>query len=385
MIGGRGSPGVDIETVEQERCAAFTASHLGALMRLAQLARALGASLTGWRGAGRGRGGARARARRRAAAAAARADRRRAEPVDRRRRRAEGARDVAASRPRGCRSSSSSTGRRSRSTSATRSSASTAAGPAPERLRAVAPAAEPCGARVHVLSETTLGEPLSIFPLTVLVQRIALELGRAARHRSGRVRLRRPRPQGGLDGAHALGAVDRKETQMAKQLVLLTYTPRELDEDGVREVHPRDRLPRVPAEPAHHRLLVLARRRERPGPGEFTHFDLMAVDDLANWQAIVVRPGRGREHRALDEGLVAARARPPGPGREPEDLLLPALLGLAPRRPVGGRDSGVDHRQDVARPERRPVDRDAERRRARRRSRSRSRPARRSGRPRPCP
>jgi len=27
VIGGRGSPGVDIETVEQERCAAFTASH----------------------------------------------------------------------------------------------------------------------------------------------------------------------------------------------------------------------------------------------------------------------------------------------------------------------------------------------------------------------
>ena len=47
VIGGRGSPGVDIETVEQERCAAFTASHLGALMRLAQLARALGAPLDG--------------------------------------------------------------------------------------------------------------------------------------------------------------------------------------------------------------------------------------------------------------------------------------------------------------------------------------------------
>ena len=47
VIGGRGSPGVDIETVEQERCAAFTASHLGALMRLAQLARALGADLAG--------------------------------------------------------------------------------------------------------------------------------------------------------------------------------------------------------------------------------------------------------------------------------------------------------------------------------------------------
>ena len=43
VIGGRGSPEVDIETVEQERSAAFTASHLGALMRLVQLAVALGA------------------------------------------------------------------------------------------------------------------------------------------------------------------------------------------------------------------------------------------------------------------------------------------------------------------------------------------------------
>src|SRR5205823_6928580 len=33
------------ETVAQERCAAFTASHVGALMRLAQLARVLGADL----------------------------------------------------------------------------------------------------------------------------------------------------------------------------------------------------------------------------------------------------------------------------------------------------------------------------------------------------
>jgi glucosamine--fructose-6-phosphate aminotransferase (isomerizing) len=48
-------------------------------------------------------------------------------------------------------------------------------GPGQERLLAVARAAEQCGTRVHVLSETTLPEPLSVFPLTVLVQRIALE------------------------------------------------------------------------------------------------------------------------------------------------------------------------------------------------------------------
>ena len=47
VVGGRGSPGVDVETVEQERSAAFTASHLGALLRVAQIARALGARLDG--------------------------------------------------------------------------------------------------------------------------------------------------------------------------------------------------------------------------------------------------------------------------------------------------------------------------------------------------
>jgi glutamine---fructose-6-phosphate transaminase (isomerizing) len=44
-ISARGVPGADIETVEPERSSAFTASHLGALMRLAQLAVALGADL----------------------------------------------------------------------------------------------------------------------------------------------------------------------------------------------------------------------------------------------------------------------------------------------------------------------------------------------------
>jgi glutamine---fructose-6-phosphate transaminase (isomerizing) len=43
-IGGIGAPGVDLETVEQETSSAYTASHLGALLRLAQLAVALGAA-----------------------------------------------------------------------------------------------------------------------------------------------------------------------------------------------------------------------------------------------------------------------------------------------------------------------------------------------------
>jgi glucosamine--fructose-6-phosphate aminotransferase (isomerizing) len=46
-IGGVGAPGADITTVVQETSATFTASHLGALARLAQLAVALGAELPG--------------------------------------------------------------------------------------------------------------------------------------------------------------------------------------------------------------------------------------------------------------------------------------------------------------------------------------------------
>jgi glucosamine--fructose-6-phosphate aminotransferase (isomerizing) len=45
VVSGRGSPGADVETSDPERSSAFTASHLGALMRLAQLAVAAGADL----------------------------------------------------------------------------------------------------------------------------------------------------------------------------------------------------------------------------------------------------------------------------------------------------------------------------------------------------
>ena len=45
VVGARGREGVDVTTSERERSAAYTASHLGALMRLSQLAVALGAQL----------------------------------------------------------------------------------------------------------------------------------------------------------------------------------------------------------------------------------------------------------------------------------------------------------------------------------------------------
>jgi glucosamine--fructose-6-phosphate aminotransferase (isomerizing) len=176
VVGGRGSPGVDVETVDQERSAAFTASHLGALMRVSQLARALGAQLDGLEEvpdaveAALGRDLA-------------------VEPPAR-------LLELTGAGPNQWTAAEGALKVRETSRVATEGLSveqffhgpSVAVderdtlvcldggGPGAERLRAVAAAAETCGARVHVLSETTLSEPLSIFPLTVCVQRIALEL-----------------------------------------------------------------------------------------------------------------------------------------------------------------------------------------------------------------
>ena len=176
VIGGRGSPGVDIETVEQERCAAFTASHLGALMRVAQLARALGASLVGLEEV--------------------------PDAVE-----SALARDIGVSAPRrlleligaGPNQWTAAEGAlKTRETSRVATEGLSVeqffhgpsvavderdalvcldgGGPGSERLHAVASAAAQCGVRVHVLAETALGDTLSIFPLTACVQRVALEL-----------------------------------------------------------------------------------------------------------------------------------------------------------------------------------------------------------------
>jgi glucosamine--fructose-6-phosphate aminotransferase (isomerizing) len=48
-------------------------------------------------------------------------------------------------------------------------------GPSAARLREVADAVEAAGARVYRIAATEVGEPLSIFSLTVTVQRIALD------------------------------------------------------------------------------------------------------------------------------------------------------------------------------------------------------------------
>jgi len=77
---------------------------------------------------------------------------------------------------------------------------------------------------------------------------------------------------------------------MAKQLVLLTYTPRELDEEEysrfIREIdYPNFRQNPHILDYSCWRVSENVQGRE-----QFTHFDLMAVDDLANWQAILGDP-----------------------------------------------------------------------------------------------
>jgi glucosamine--fructose-6-phosphate aminotransferase (isomerizing) len=176
VIGGRGSPAVDIETVEQERSAAFTASHLGALMRLVQLAVALGASPDGLDRVPD------------AVQAALERDLG-IEPPSRlleftgpgpnQWTAAEGALKVRETSRVATEGLSVEQFFHGPSVALDERDALVCldgGGPGQQRLLAVARAAEQCGTRVHVLSETALPEPLSIFPLTVLVQRVAVEL-----------------------------------------------------------------------------------------------------------------------------------------------------------------------------------------------------------------
>ena len=175
-IGGIGAPGADVETVEQEQAGTFTASHLGALMRLAQLAVVLGAELDLDRvpdavaaalaapspgvspperglefvGAGPNQWTAAEGALKVREASAVFTEGLAVEQLRHGPGWALGARDTLVVLDGG--------------------------GPGSERLAQVANAAEADGPRVHRIAATDLGEPLSIFPLTVAVQRIALDL-----------------------------------------------------------------------------------------------------------------------------------------------------------------------------------------------------------------
>ena len=180
VVGARGREGVDLTTSERESSSAYTASHLGALCRLAQLAGVLGAALgdldalpdavaaaldgpgpgvsppdrllelTGlrpnqWTAA---EGALKARETARVATEGLTAEQLLHGPLV-----ALGAGDILVVLDGG--------------------------GPGTERLDDVARLAESDGARVHRVREDALGEHLSIFPLTVAVQRIALDCAEA--------------------------------------------------------------------------------------------------------------------------------------------------------------------------------------------------------------
>jgi glucosamine--fructose-6-phosphate aminotransferase (isomerizing) len=175
-IGGEGAPGTDIVTVPQETAGTFTASHLGALARLAQLAVALGADLgrldavpvavgealaapspgvelpeRGLElvGAGPNQWTAAEGALKIREAAHLFTEGLALEQLLHGPGFALGARDALVCLDGG--------------------------GPGSERLAQLAGALESRGARVYRFAAVELGEPLSVFPLTVTVQRIALE------------------------------------------------------------------------------------------------------------------------------------------------------------------------------------------------------------------
>jgi glucosamine--fructose-6-phosphate aminotransferase (isomerizing) len=173
-IGGIGAPGADLETVEQEVSSAFTGSHLGALARLAQLAQQLGADL--------GDPGQVPDA----VARMLEADDLPVEPPQRgldfigagvnQRTAFEGAlkiRETARILAAGYSVEQFLHGPSVAIGLGDALVALDGGGPGADRLAAVAAASEQSGAEVHVVRERSLGEPLSVFPLTAAVQRIA--------------------------------------------------------------------------------------------------------------------------------------------------------------------------------------------------------------------
>lgn len=175
-IGGIDCPGVDLATVERETSSAYTSSHLGALLRLAQIATALGADLGDlgavpdsvaavldgpspgvsapprlieFTGAGTNawtaeEGALKVRETARLASEGLMVEQCLHGPAV-----ALDERDALVCLDGG--------------------------GAGSERLETVASVVEAGGARVHRIAARDLGEQLSIFPLTVVVQRIALE------------------------------------------------------------------------------------------------------------------------------------------------------------------------------------------------------------------
>ena len=177
VVGGIGSPGVDVETTEGERSAAFTSSHLGAMLRMAQVAAALGGSLGDL-------------------GAVPDAVERALDGPGPQVRVPERLLELTGAGPNQWTAAEGALKVRETCWVATQGLSVEqllhgpavaldgrdalvcldGGGPGSERVQAVADAAERAGSTVYRIVERDLGEQLSIFPLTVAVQRIALEL-----------------------------------------------------------------------------------------------------------------------------------------------------------------------------------------------------------------
>jgi glucosamine--fructose-6-phosphate aminotransferase (isomerizing) len=175
-IGGEGAPGTDIVTVPQETAGTFTASHLGALARLAQLAVALGADLGRLDAVPGAVGEALA-----APSPGVELPERGLELVGAGPNQwtaAEGAlkiREAAHLFTEGLALEQLLHGPGFALGARDALVCLDGGGPGSERLAQLAGALESRGARVYRFAAAELGEPLSVFPLTVTVQRIALE------------------------------------------------------------------------------------------------------------------------------------------------------------------------------------------------------------------
>ena len=177
VVGGKGSPDVDVETTEPERSAAFTASHLGCLLRTAQLASLLGADLgdidavpAAVEEALAGPGPQVAVPERLLELTGAGPNQWTA---------AEGAlkvRETCWVATQGLSVEQFLHGPAVALDGRDALVCLDGGGPGSERVQAVADAAEQAGARAYRIEAQSLGEQLSVFPLTVAVQRIALEL-----------------------------------------------------------------------------------------------------------------------------------------------------------------------------------------------------------------
>ena len=180
VVGAAGRDDVDLATVERERSSAFTASHTAALLRLAQVAVAAGADLGALGDVPD------------AVAAVLAGEGPKIEPPQRlleltgaganQWTAAEGAlkvREAARIATEGLAAEQLLHGPAVALDHGDALVVLDGGGPDVQRLDDVSRAAEANGARVHRVVRRELGEPLSIFPLTAAVQRIALECARA--------------------------------------------------------------------------------------------------------------------------------------------------------------------------------------------------------------